>query len=139
MFYYKFIESDNSHEEQWWTKNATTPAVLSWMGNAFELICLRHHNAIKQKLGLEVVSTALSSWHCKPDDAVGCKLGAEISHNATLSLLVEVVVSHIDIVGESGLQIGVTDNDAERVGDIGDRLQLSHRRLRRARAVVGLQ
>ena len=73
------------------------------------------------------------------DDAVGSKLGAEISHNATLRLLVEVVVSHIDIVGESGLQIGVTDDDAERVGDIGDRLQLSHRRLRRARAVVGLQ
>ena len=77
LFYYKFIESDNSHEEQWWTKNATTPAVLSWMGNAFELICLRHHNAIKQKLGLEVVSTALSSWHCKPDDETNLP-GAQI-------------------------------------------------------------
>ena len=77
LFYYKFIESDNSHEEQWWTKNATTPAVLSWMGNAFGLICLRHHNAIKQKLGLEVVSTALSSWHCKPDDETNLP-GAQI-------------------------------------------------------------
>lgn len=48
LFYYKFIEPDNRHEEHWWSKNFDSPGVLSWMGTSFETVCLRHHRQIKQ-------------------------------------------------------------------------------------------
>ena len=67
LFYYKFIEPDNRHEEHWWSKNFDSPGVLSWMGTSFETVCLRHHRQIKQALGLTAISTETSNWHVKPN------------------------------------------------------------------------
>lgn len=67
LFYYKFIASDSSRDDRWWSKNFDSPSVSSWMGLSFELICLRHHKQIKSALGLDVVSTSVSSWHSRPD------------------------------------------------------------------------
>lgn len=47
LFYYKFIDSKNRREEQWWSKNCNSQGVLSWMGIGFEMVCLRHHQQIK--------------------------------------------------------------------------------------------
>ena len=77
LFYYRFIDSRNIREEQWWSKNSTLPAVSSWMGTSFEMVCLRHHRQIKDALGLRVVSTETTTWHCKPDDKEGTP-GAQI-------------------------------------------------------------
>lgn len=68
LFYYKFIEPDNRHEEYWWSKNFDSPGVLSWMGTSFETVCLRHHRQIKQALGLTAISTETSNWHVKPNE-----------------------------------------------------------------------
>lgn len=67
LFYYKFITSDSSKDDRWWSKNFDSPAVSSWMGISFEMICRRHHKEIKSALGLDVVSTTISSWHSRPD------------------------------------------------------------------------
>lgn len=67
LFYYKFINSRNIREEQWWSKNSNSPTVMSWMGTSFEMVCLRHNSQIKNALGLRVVSTETTTWHCKPN------------------------------------------------------------------------
>lgn len=76
-FFYKFIYSHNIREEQWWAKNGNSPAVLSWMGVCFELLCMKHHEQIKKALKLEVISTETTTWHIFPDKKSGHQ-GAQI-------------------------------------------------------------
>lgn len=47
LFYYKFIEPNNTKDERWWSNNIDSRSVLSWMGLGFELVCLSHHKQIK--------------------------------------------------------------------------------------------
>lgn len=47
LFYYKFIEPNNTKDERWWSNNIDSRSVLSWMGLSFELVCLSHHKQIK--------------------------------------------------------------------------------------------
>lgn len=77
LFYYRFIESNNNREEQWWSKNCNSQAVVSWMGTSFEMICLKHHRCIKEALGIGVISTATTTWHCNPNEKDGNQ-GAQI-------------------------------------------------------------
>lgn len=77
LFYYKFVDTQNIREEQWWSKNSNSQKVLSWMGVSFELICLKHHKQIKQALGLGAISTETSTWHANPNEKEGIP-GAQI-------------------------------------------------------------
>lgn len=38
LFYYKFIKSNNTKDEQWWSNNFDSQSVTSWMGVSFELV-----------------------------------------------------------------------------------------------------
>ena len=68
LFYYKFIEPNDTKDEQWWSNNIDSQSVTSWMGISFELVCLQHHRQIKKALGIAGVGTSVSTWHCKPDE-----------------------------------------------------------------------
>lgn len=48
LFYYKFIEPNNTQDEQWWSNNFDSQSVMAWMEVSFEVVCLRHHNQIKK-------------------------------------------------------------------------------------------
>ena len=69
LFYYKFIESNNTKDEQWWSNNFDSRSVLAWMGLSFELVCLCHHRQIKSALGISGVGTSISTWRSKADTA----------------------------------------------------------------------
>ena len=62
LFYFKFIEGNNSKDERWWTNNLNSHSVESWEGFSFETICLLHLEQIRRKLGIEGVATNASSW-----------------------------------------------------------------------------
>lgn len=66
LFYYRFIDSFNAQDEEWWSHNFQSPAVEAWQGLSFELISLLHLNQIKQKMGISGISTAASSWRYVP-------------------------------------------------------------------------
>ena len=70
LFYYHFLEKSPT-DEHFWSNQINTPAVNTWMGLAFERICLMHIQAIKNKLGITVVITEINSWHCKADPDKG--------------------------------------------------------------------
>ena len=70
LFYYHFLEKSTT-DEHFWSNQINTPAVNTWMGLAFERICLMHIQAIKNKLGITVVITEINSWHCKADPDKG--------------------------------------------------------------------
>ncbi len=77
LFYFKFISADISKDPQWWTHHMDSRSVLSWMGLTFELICMSHHQQIKQALGISGMATNVSTWRSLPDKETGTP-GAQI-------------------------------------------------------------
>lgn len=66
LFHFKFLQ-DAPTDEHFWTNQINTPLVNTWMGLAFERVCLYHVNQIKAKLGISGVLTEVNSWYCKAD------------------------------------------------------------------------
>lgn len=66
LFYYRFIDGFNGQDEEWWSHNFQSPAVESWQGLSFELVCFMHLTQIKRKLGISGISTEASSWRYVP-------------------------------------------------------------------------
>lgn len=66
LFHFKFLK-DEPTDEHFWTNQINTPAVNTWMGFAFERVCMHHVAQIKNKLGISGVLTEVNSWYCKAD------------------------------------------------------------------------
>jgi hypothetical protein len=66
LFYFKFLK-DSPTDEHFWSNQVNTPSVNTWMGLAFERVCLGHVRQIKRKLGISGVLTEVNSWYCKAD------------------------------------------------------------------------
>lgn len=62
LFYLHFIANMQKEDEQFWTHNQSTHAVISWRGLMFENVCFRHIPQIKQVLGISGVRTSQSQW-----------------------------------------------------------------------------
>lgn len=76
LFYYQFLE-DNPSDENFWSTQINTPRVNTWMGLAFERVCLLHISQIKKKLGISGVHTDVHSWYAKADPDKGIR-GSQI-------------------------------------------------------------
>lgn len=76
LFYYRFLE-DGPTDEHFWSNQVNTPAVNTWMGLAFERVCLEHIRQIKIKLGISGVLTEVNSWFCRKDPDRGIR-GSQI-------------------------------------------------------------
>lgn len=61
LFHHRFLQ-DYNQESNYWINQINTPAINSWQGNAFEIVCLLHVNAIKSALGISGVQTSTSTW-----------------------------------------------------------------------------
>jgi hypothetical protein len=70
LFYFSFLQ-ERPTDEHFWTNQINTPAVNTWMGLAFERVCMEHISQIKMKLGISGVLTEVNSWYCKADPDKG--------------------------------------------------------------------
>ncbi len=70
LFYFKFLKKRPT-DENFWTNQVNTPLINSWLGLAFERVCLEHINQVKTKLGISGVKTDINSWSCKKDEKKG--------------------------------------------------------------------
>lgn len=72
IFYLHFIDSHRTSDERFWTKNVSSPSVLTWQRYAFENVCFNHVPQIKSALGVSGVSTMTSAWsgHAKDKNAL---------------------------------------------------------------------
>jgi uncharacterized protein len=74
LFYIHFIEP-NQHIENFWIKKYNTPAVKAWQGYAFENVCLKHIDGIKEALGIAGILTSESSFYKRKDHQLaGCQI-----------------------------------------------------------------
>lgn len=66
LFYLKFIEGARATGAGTWLRLSKAPSYTSWCGFAFEAVCLRHVDTIKQALGIAGVYTEASAWRYTP-------------------------------------------------------------------------
>lgn len=69
QFYLRYIEGTRPGRRGTWQKLSTTPAHRAWAGFAFETICMKHVDAIKDALGIAGVRSVEGSWIGKGDES----------------------------------------------------------------------
>lgn len=64
LFYLTFVDRAEI-ETEYWSHHINTPAVNTWMGLAYERICMAHIPQIKRALRIDGISTLNYSWRSK--------------------------------------------------------------------------
>lgn len=65
LFYLKWVrrwENEIDDMEGYWQRQANTQSFRTWAGNAFETLCIKNIQHIKQQLGIAAVTTHVSQW-----------------------------------------------------------------------------
>ena len=68
LFYLKFQREHKTYNDRFWSSMANTPALNSWRGITFEMLCLNHMRQIKRALGIGDVASEVCSWIGKTND-----------------------------------------------------------------------
>ena len=79
LFYSKFLSGRKITDPYFWTNSQSSQQIISWRGFAFEDLCFRHINKIKEALGISGVSSEYSTWNV---------LGNDTSEGAQVDLLI---------------------------------------------------
>ncbi len=99
LFYYKYIKKNSTNDEHFWTNSYNSSVRLSWVGLAFEKVCMHHINQIKQTLGIQGVSTQIYAWKSiRKDSEPGAQIDLVIDRNDNLINLCEIKFSHNEYV-----------------------------------------
>src|SRR5262249_20603150 len=62
LFYFRFMHERKMYEKGQWVTKQSSPSYISWCGYAFENICIKHIDQIKQALQIGGVQTNSASW-----------------------------------------------------------------------------
>ncbi|MBQ9010329.1 MAG: AAA family ATPase [Clostridia bacterium] len=76
LFYHHFLRRKTG-DPSFWSHQLNTPAMNTWAGLAFELLCLLHTEQIKKKLGISGILTDVASFSCVANTEAGIR-GSQI-------------------------------------------------------------
>jgi AAA+ ATPase superfamily predicted ATPase len=75
LFYLKYIEAQKIGAKNIWQQLSQKQSYISWSGYAFENICIKHAEAIKNALGIQGIYTENASYkHLKSDEESGFQI-----------------------------------------------------------------
>jgi AAA+ ATPase superfamily predicted ATPase len=66
LFYIKFIENSRARGQGTWLMFSTGTSWKSWSGIAYESICMKHIDQIKDAIGIKNVYSEVSVWRYQP-------------------------------------------------------------------------
>lgn len=66
LFYIKFMENSRSNGQGTWLKLSAGASWKSWSGLAYESICMKHIDQIKNAIGIKDVYSEVSVWRYQP-------------------------------------------------------------------------
>jgi uncharacterized protein len=82
IFYIKFIKGNVSNRTNVWQNLSNGATYQSWMGYAFENVCLTHLKSIHEALGIGGIYTQVSSFNFKGNDTLsGIQIDLIIDRN----------------------------------------------------------
>lgn len=96
LFYFRYVDSNNTRDEQYWVHHHSDRNVAAWQGYSFEQVCLTHLPHIKHGLGISGMATECSAWRFVPqkdDDRKGAQVDLVIRRADKLTHLVEMKFS----------------------------------------------
>ena len=67
-FFYLTFAQQPYPKPNFWTQMQGTPKINTWLGYAYERVCLAHVRHIKHKLGIEGVMTQSYAWRSREDN-----------------------------------------------------------------------
>lgn len=99
IFYMKFINGNVSDRTNVWQSLSNGATYQSWMGYAFENICLTHLKSIHETLGISGIYTQVSSFHFKGDDTLpGVQIDLIIDRNDGIINLCEAKFTNTEFI-----------------------------------------
>lgn len=94
LFYYYCIRKNAFNDEHYWIHTANAPEHNTWMGLAFERVCLQHIQQVKRALGIEGVISNVCSWRAEATaDHPGAQIDLVISRGDNVVNLCEIKYS----------------------------------------------
>lgn len=93
LFYLRYVENNQSRDEQYWQHHFSDRSVEAWEGFTFEEVCLRHLPHIKFGLGISGMATESSAWRFIPtqdDQRKGAQIDLVIKRADKVIHLVEM-------------------------------------------------
>lgn len=91
IFYHRFIQPNKNYSKGMWLQLANGQAYKIWTGYAFESLCFKHIDRLKQALGIAAVYTQISSYQLKSDkNQKGFQIDLVIQRNDNAIHLCEV-------------------------------------------------
>ncbi|MDO4960434.1 MAG: ATP-binding protein [Eubacteriales bacterium] len=106
LFYYAFMEKDIS-DAHFYENRLNMPEMNTWLGLAFERVCLEHTEKIKAKLGISGIQTTINSWHCKKDvenGLYGCQIDLLIVRKDQVINLCEMKFSNSEFIPDADFE-----------------------------------
>ena len=82
LFYLKFVANNHKLDKGWWSHHLDDAGIKAWQGLTFELVCMQHHQQIKNALGISGIATEVSTWKCNADEAKDI-------HGAQIDMIIE--------------------------------------------------
>ncbi len=68
LFYLQFMQAKRQAGKNIWQQISQTPAFTSWAGYAFESVCIKHVEKVKEALGIAGIFTQTASYYQRGDD-----------------------------------------------------------------------
>jgi AAA+ ATPase superfamily predicted ATPase len=92
LFYLRYMKTNDSKDEYFWTNYIEDGGHRAWSGYAFEQLCRIHVKQMKEKLGILGVSTETTTWRSK-DATPGAQIDLLISRRDGVINLCEMKYS----------------------------------------------
>jgi uncharacterized protein len=110
LFYLKFIDGSKATGQGTWLRAMTSSSWTSWSGYAFENICMKHIDPLKNAIGIKDVQTDVSLWRYQPKDKTekGAQIDLLIDRNDSCINVCEMKFSTgpFDITKGYALELG---------------------------------
>jgi hypothetical protein len=95
-FYFRFMVGQPSSGKGTWMAMAASQTWKSWSGFAFERLCFKHIDQLKEALGLVGIFTEASSWTHRDPEGRGIQINLILDRQDGVVHLVEIKFSSIE-------------------------------------------
>lgn len=119
LFYIKYMQTQTISDAEYWTHNYMSSQHRSWAGLAFERVCFKHIQQIKQALGISGVLANVYTWQTRTSDSgqSGAQIDMLIDRADNMVNICEMKFSRTPYV--------ITDADAESINNKVERFSES--------------